>query len=421
MASTHRPILAFAVALAMLAATATSAQASVWEIGDVFANTPDGATAIKVFDNSGNFKEAVGSAGLSGEGTGCAFNANEDLYATFFQLNQTHVFANAHPHPDVQTISNPGTNESIVFDAAGNFYIGMADPTTGEYVRKYDPAGNLLDSYTNLAHDRGADWIELAADQRTLFYDGEGQTVRRYDLATHTQLPDFATIPGGEAFGVRLLPPGDGSGGALVADGVDIKRLDGAGNVIQNYDAPGVGLWFALNLDPNGTSFWSADIDTGTVYRFNIASGALEVGPIHAANEVAGLCVLGEPTAAVPRTTPASSAPAPQQAGTGTKPTIKIKGVKGTSKKKCARKGFKAKVTVNSGSQLKEVKVFIDGKLVKTTTKQKFKVKVKTKKIKRGKHKIKVTATDVAGASASQKQSFCTAAAKAKPAPRFTG
>ncbi|MGB8386000.1 MAG: hypothetical protein WCG47_32985 [Dermatophilaceae bacterium] len=302
MASTRKAIFACASALAMLAATAVSAQASEWQIGDVFANTPAGSTAVKVYDNSGNFKEEFGSAGLSGEGTGCAFNASHDLYATFFQLNETHKFTNAHPHSDVQTISNPGTNESIVFDSAGNFYIGIADPSASDIVRKYDPAGNLLDSYTNLDTDRGADWIDLAADQHTLFYDGEGNVVRRYDLTTHTQLPDFATLPGGgNAFAVRVLPPGDGSGGVLVADGGDIKRLDGSGNVVQTYDVPTVGEWFALNLDPNGTSFWSADISGGTVYRFNIASGAVEVGPIQAhPSEVAGLCVLGELTAAVP-------------------------------------------------------------------------------------------------------------------------
>lgn len=288
-------------------ATAVGLQAAVahaadWAIGDVVANTPDGPTALKLFDNNGNFKEAFGSPGLSGEGTGCAFDANHDLYATFFQMNETHKFSSVHPHADVQTIPNPGTNESIVFDAAGNFYIGMADPDVDEFVRKYDPAGNLLDSYTNLATDRGADWIDLATDQQTLFYNGEGRTVRRYDLASHTQLPDFAVIPGGgNAFAVRILPPGDGSGGVLVADGVDIKRLDGAGTVVQTYDAPSVGTWFALNLDPNGTSFWSADISGGEVFRFNIATGAIEVGPIQAhPSEVAGLCVLGELTAAVP-------------------------------------------------------------------------------------------------------------------------
>jgi Ca2+-binding RTX toxin-like protein len=335
MATRRRAILALAAACVVLSATAISAQASEWQIGDVFANTPAGPTAVKVYDNSGNFKEEFGSAGLSGEGTGCGFNANHDLYATFFQMNETHRFSSADPHADVQTISNPGSNESIVFDAAGNYYIGIADPTGTDFVRKYDPAGNLLDSYSNLATDRGADWIELAADQRTLFYDGEGQTVRRYDLATHTQLADFATVSGGEAFALRLLPPGDGSGGLLVADGEDIKRLDGAGNVVQDYDVPGVGQWFALNLDPNGTSFWSADISGGTVYRFNIASGAVEVGPIQAhPTEVAGLCVLGELTAAVPpagKTLSAKAKSCQGKKGTviGTSGSDKLVGTKG--------------------------------------------------------------------------------------------
>jgi Ca2+-binding RTX toxin-like protein len=288
-------------------ATAVSAQASTWEIGDVFANTPDGATAVKVYDNNGNFKEEFGDPSISGEGTGCAFNSSKDLYATYFQNHQVHIFQNAHPHPDIGQVPSPGTNESIVFDAAGNFYVGIADPGGGgEFVQKFDSGGNLLDSYTNLATDRGADWIELSADQRTLFYAGEGQTVRRYDLVTHTQLADFAVLPSGNAFASRLLPPGDGSGGLLLADGEDIKRLDSGGNVIQTYDVPAAVEWFALNLDPNGTSFWSADINTGIVARFNIASGAVEVGPFQGhPSEVAGLCVLGELTAAVPQTPPA--------------------------------------------------------------------------------------------------------------------
>ena len=159
-------LTALAAGIMAVALPAGVAQAATWEIGDVFANTPDGPTAVKVFDNAGNFKEEFGSPSLTGEGTGCAHDANHDLYATFFQMNETHKFSSADPHPDIQTIPNPGTNESVVFDAAGNFYVGMADPDVDEFVRKYDAAGNLLDSYTNLETDRGADWIDLAADQQ---------------------------------------------------------------------------------------------------------------------------------------------------------------------------------------------------------------------------------------------------------------
>ena len=106
---------------------------------------------------------------------------------------------------------------------------------------------------------------------------------------------------GGQAFALRLLPPGDGSGGLIVADRTNIKRLDGAGAVVQIYDAAGENNWFAMNLDPNGTSFWAADFGTSNFYRFNIVTGAIEVGPINTgtgSNTVFGLAVKGEPTAA---------------------------------------------------------------------------------------------------------------------------
>jgi hypothetical protein len=82
-----------------------------------------------------------------------------------------------------------------------------------------------------------------------------------------------------------------------VASTASIKRVDGAGNVIQSYDAPGEDDWFALSLDPNGTSFWSGSFDTGNFYRFNIASGAVEIGPLATGSSALfGLCVKGEIT-----------------------------------------------------------------------------------------------------------------------------
>ena len=32
---------------------------------------------------------------------------------------------------------------------------------------------------------------------------------------------------------------------------------------------------FALNLDPDGTTFWTGDDQTGTVYHVDIATGAI--------------------------------------------------------------------------------------------------------------------------------------------------
>jgi Kelch motif len=287
---------------------------SIWMTGDVFAGV--GIGQYNVYDNAGNFKETIGS-GASTNTTGCSFNpALLELYTTHFQTNQVIVFDDAHPHNVLQTIGTgpgPTANESIVFDSAGNFYVGHADGL--RQIEKYDSAGNLLATYSPTVGPRGTDWIDLAADQQTIFYTSEGGIVRRFDVSTNTQLADFAS-PGGTMYALRILPPGNGSGGLLVAHTSDILRLDGSGNVVQTYSVAGEsGIWFALNLDPNGTSFWSG-LATGTnhFYRFNIASGAVEVGPISSnppSGTLAGLCLKGENTAAVsPTPSPTATAAA---------------------------------------------------------------------------------------------------------------
>src|SRR5205085_8079142 len=101
------------------------------------------------------------------------------------------------------------------------------------------------------------------------------------------------------AYQVRILP----GGGDLVADNSEVARLDSTGKIVQTYvpsDEAGPQL-FALNLDPDGTSFWTADLVTGNVYEFNLASGALEreFNP-GTGNGVAGLSVVGQITAGVP-------------------------------------------------------------------------------------------------------------------------
>jgi hypothetical protein len=279
------------------ALSAPASASTVWNAGDVFAGV--GGGKYNVYDNAGTFKETIDQAIGSGETTGCAFNpARTKLYTTNFQNDMVAVFDDTDPHAVLHTFSTgPMSNESVVFDAAGNYYVGHADGDRD--IEKYDSSDNLVATYDVVTGPRGTDWVELAADQSTIFYTSEGSTIRRFDTATSTQLPDFSTALN-QSFGLRLLPPGDGSGGLLVANFGDVKRLDASGTVVQSYDAPGEDSWFALNLDPNGTSFWSAGIFSGNFYRFNIASGALEVGPISTGSSVAGLCLKGEPTAGTP-------------------------------------------------------------------------------------------------------------------------
>ena len=287
----------FILVATFMSFSGAASAATVWNLGDVFAGV--GGGKYNVYDNAGTFKETIDQAIGSGETTGCAFNpAKTKLYTTNFQNDMVAVFDDADPHLVLHTFSTGLTNnESVVFDAAGNYYVGHADGDRD--IEKYDSSDNLLATYDVVTGPRGTDWVELSKDQSTIFYTSEGSTIRRFDTATSTQLPDFSTALN-ESFALRLLPPGDGSGGLLVANFADVKRLDASGAVVQSYDAPGEDSWFALNLDPNGTSFWSAGIFSGNLYRFNIASGAIEVGPISTGSSVAGLCLKGEPTAGTP-------------------------------------------------------------------------------------------------------------------------
>jgi cysteine-rich repeat protein len=274
-----------------------------WSVGDVFAGVGDGK--YNVFSNTGVFKETI-SHSLGGYTAGCAFNRDRSkLYTAAFSADSVVVFDAAHPHTIVQTISSSreiGTL-SIVFDAAGNFFVGCASDfdglaSGGRFIRKYNAAGTLLDTYSAAGERRGADWIDLAEDQCTLFYTSVGRKVKRYDICTKTQLADFATLPGpGYAAAFRLLPPGDGTGGLLVVDYYNIKRLDGMGNIVKKYDITGEDGWFPLSLDPDGTSFWAGDSVTKNFYRFDIASGSKLGGPFPSlGSSLLGMCVFGAVT-----------------------------------------------------------------------------------------------------------------------------
>jgi hypothetical protein len=226
----------------------------------------------------------------------CAFDASRLLWTLNFLSSQAVAFADAHPHGVVARVWTAWPSyhpASLAFAANGDYLIGHADGA-GDVLR-YGAANNLVQIYDVETGVRGSEFIELSRDQRTLFYTSQNRRVYRYDLETGTQLPDFAALPGaGIAFELKLLPPGNGSGGMLVADWDSIKLLNADGGLVRTYDQVSEDAWFGLALDPNGTSFWAGNITTGRVYRFNIATGALEGAPIQTPAGVAGLCVKGQ-------------------------------------------------------------------------------------------------------------------------------
>ncbi len=196
------------------------------------------------------------------------------------------------------TRENGGTlGSDMMIDSSGNVYIGEADGNRD--IKKFNAAGTLLFNFNVATESRGSDWIDLAADQTTMYYTSEGYIIKRFDVSTNTQLTDFATLPERPSYALRILS----GGGVLVASSQHCYRLDSTGALVQTYAKP-VGetsFLFALNLDPDGTSFWTAGYSSGNVYKIDIATGTVMLtintkldGPV---NTLAGLTVYGEKTA----------------------------------------------------------------------------------------------------------------------------
>jgi hypothetical protein len=286
-----------------------------FQTGDVFVgigsfttagNNPNGQ--VLWYRKDGTFVAALDTGQANTDTAGMAFDASGNLYATVFQAenvvkfdrngNLLGTFGSGYG-----TRQNPNDPESILFDSAGNAYVGQADGS--HQVLKFDSAGNPLAAFSPTIQFRGTDWIELAADQRTLYYTSEGSLVKRFDVSANLQLPDFATgLPGANAYALRILPNGQ----VLVADSDRVLLLDTSGNVAQTYLAtslePGstctettpCPVIFALTLDPDGKSFWTADLLAGTVWKVDIATGAIDLTINSGSNVVGGVLVFGEPT-----------------------------------------------------------------------------------------------------------------------------
>jgi len=283
--------------LGLFATPAQATHATTYQVGDVFVAT--GTNQVQWRHSDGTLHSVL--TVVSSPSTGMAFEefGDQELYVTGFGANVVTKLTDTGIPVGPFGSGYNANPESILFDANGNAYVGQADGNRD--ILKFDLAGNPLASYNVATTARGSDWIDLGADQCTMHYTSEGTEVKRFNVCTNTQLSDFAPAGTlhGAAYALRLLVAGQvGAGGMLVADTQDIHRLDSGGNIVQSYDAPGENCWFALNLDPNSTSFWSADFCTSNVYKFDIATGAIQLSfnTGTGTNTVFGLAVKGELT-----------------------------------------------------------------------------------------------------------------------------
>jgi hypothetical protein len=243
--------------------------------GDVFVSLEPGPVQWRR-PNGMLVRTLVGA--IPGLGEGMGFDAAGNLYVTRWRLdsnpdatgNTTEVFNVSGQPSGAYGSAYDCDPHAIVFDPAGTGYVGQAGCTGS--ILKFVPGQPPVQ--LDVAPDNaGAFWIDLAADNCTIFYTSWGPNVKRYDGCARVQRSNFnkAPLPGGETHDLRVLP----DGGVLVSSGAVIARLDAAGVLVQTYTVSGeYRPWTGLDLVGDGT-FWAGNYESSNVYRFNLMSGAI--------------------------------------------------------------------------------------------------------------------------------------------------
>ncbi len=266
--------------------------------GDIFAGV--GAGRDFRFSSSGVLLETITSGFVNSSTRGMAFDSAGNLYSTNTDANAIVKFDNK-GNPLGSFGFGLTRPESLVFDAAGNSYVGQ-DDGIGRVV-KLDSSGFQLGSYLLTKENAGSNWIDLTSDQSTLFYTSGGPSIKRFNVRTITQLNDFVSV-GGTLGALRLL----GDGGLLVTHNTptaaNVLRLNSGGTVTQTYSFPLPNQTqyslTDLRLDPDGTSFWTASAGGSSgnrIYKVDLTSGIiLQSFDPGSPSGTQGLEVFGEPS-----------------------------------------------------------------------------------------------------------------------------
>jgi outer membrane protein assembly factor BamB len=242
--------------------------------GDILVSLETGPVQWRLPDGTLN---RVLAGPVVGTGEGMAFDASGNLYVSRWCILWC-VGGNTVERYNASGLSqgSVGTGydcspHTIVFDAAGNAYVGQAG--CAQTILKFAPGfAAPVAEIAAASEGEGVFWMDLAADNCTMFYTSFGPHVKAVDVCTGRQLPDLnlAPLPGGAAQDLRVLP----EGGVLVSSGEVVVRLDRSGAVAQTYAAPLETFWAGLDLVGDGT-FWVGSYESSNVYRFDLTTGAV--------------------------------------------------------------------------------------------------------------------------------------------------
>jgi hypothetical protein len=244
------------------------------EPGDVFVSLEPGA--VQWWRPAGTKRGELLSI-VGGVAEGMAFDAAGSLYVARWRnadltggntVEKFNVFGKSLGAVGSGYDCDPHT---IDFDSTGVAYVGQAG--CEQSVLRFAPGESTPTRLHPAVENMGIFWLDLAANDCTLFYTSVGPNVKRFDVCTGAQLPDFNTtaLPGSFTHDLRLLP----DGGVLVANDSVITRLDASGAVVRTYEGPPEStLWAGLDLAGDGT-FWAVNYYTSNIYRFELATGQI--------------------------------------------------------------------------------------------------------------------------------------------------
>jgi Bacterial Ig-like domain (group 1) len=285
-------MVTLAMLVAMIGASVAGANGVPFEKGDVLAASGNGH--IKHFDAKGALLDTLETTSGATENSGMCFDAEGNLYTTNFSASTMSKFDSGGNLLAASFGTGFGEHdESCVVNAAQDIYVGQADGSKD--VLEFNTEGKLLASFAPAPESRGTDWVDLASDQCTLEYTSEGSALKAYNVCKEEQLADIATGLPAPCYAHRILS--DGSD--LVACEHAVEHLNSKGEIIKTYEPEPGGSLFALNVDPDGETFWTAGLKSGNIYRINIVSGAV-VTTFNGGIEtfLGGLAVVGERTCA---------------------------------------------------------------------------------------------------------------------------
>ncbi len=266
--------------------------------GDVLAAVGNGQ--VKHFSSTGSLLDTLDTGTGATYTTGMCFDANHNLFVTDFDSDISEFNATGNLVNGTWVSSYPSSVESCTFNASGDMFVGGPSQST---IYEYSPAGSVLNTFsvaTDPSGTSGTDWLDLESDQCTLLYTDEGSLVKSYNVCTATQNADFASGLPAPCFELRVRPSGE----VIVACGSEAVRLNSSGGVIQDYPVTGSSELFAMNLDPDGTTFWTGDIANGEISHVDIATGSILSQFSSSPNtSLAGLSIVGGIVVSVPQLT----------------------------------------------------------------------------------------------------------------------